>query len=44
VALAVSHFEHLAATDIPQRNDKGVGRKQITGMELAENGGLMTYD
>jgi hypothetical protein len=43
VALALSHFEQMAATDIPQRNDKGVGRKQIPWIELAENVGLMTY-
>jgi hypothetical protein len=38
VDLALSHYEQAAATDIPQRNDKGVGRKQITWIELAEDG------
>jgi len=38
MALALSLFQQMAATDIPQRNDKGVGRKQITWIELAEDG------
>ena len=34
MVLALSHFEQMAATDIPQRTDKGVGRKQTAWIEL----------
>jgi len=38
VALAVSHFKQMAATDIPQRNDKGLVVNKLHGLNWLRMG------